>query len=155
MENLSRSFPIRNGQCHIYEDRLEIRTGGLIEKMGIKRLFLPYLLLMLAFALAMLVSVWIVNYFLAAFFGSAMLFSLYFLWTHRSLSVASVIPRDQIESIEYHPAIPGQARASFQIWFRPKRKRLYREVFLPGSSSEGAIIAQSAQAMFREEGLLV
>lgn len=154
MDHPSRSFPIRNGQCHIFEDRLEIRTGGLTEKWGIKRLFLPYFLLMLAFALAMLLSIWIVNYFLAAFFACAMLFSLYFLWTHRSLSVASVISREHIESVEYLPAIPGEARASFKIWFRPARKRLYRVIYLPGNNTEGAIIAQSAQAIFREEGLL-
>ena len=154
METHSRSFPIRNGQCHIYEDRIEIKTGGLLEKLGAKSVFIPYLLLMLAFALAMLLSVWIVNYFLAAFFASAMLFVLYFLWTHRQLSVARIIPREQIESIEYHPAIPGEARASFKIWFRPRRQKRYRVIYLPGTSVEGAAIAQSAQMMFREEGLL-
>lgn len=153
MENAARSFPTKNGQCYIYEDRIEIRTGSMLEKIGVKRLFLPYLLLALAFAAAMLVSILIVNYFLAAFFAGAILFSLYFLVTNRNLSVASVIPRDQVDSVRYIPAVPGEARAAFHIIFKPKKRILKRIILLP-TGNNGAEIAQSAQLMFREESLL-
>lgn len=162
MEFRAKSFPIRSGTCHLYADRLEITfrsfSGTLIGwafRRGLHRVSVVYLLLIIAFLTALGATLYIQNYFLALFFLLAALFSLWMMWTQRKVSFAPVLTRDQIDFAEYLPAVPGQKRASFVIYFTNKKgKRLQRIVYLPSASENGEMIAQSAYYMMRDAGFL-
>ncbi len=157
MQPRSRSFPLRNGYCAIYPDRVEIGGNGLnhhimqiLFNRGFRRLLGFYVLLVLLFIFALLFFIWLNNYFLALFFLMAALFTLYMMWKNRSLSFAPVIQRKEIEYIHYYRAIKGERRASFTIFFRPGKRLLQRRLILP--TQKGEMIAQSAYIMMKDAG---
>ncbi len=159
MEANAKSFPLKRGSCHIYQDSIQIKGKGLSSyfshfffKRGIQRVAIFYLLLAIAFLASLLLFVSIQNYFLALFFGIAALFSLRLLWMNRKVSFAPLIPKKQIEYISYHPAIPGESRTSFKIVFNSGKGILERKLTLP--TQKGEMIAQSAYYMVKDTGLL-
>ena len=156
-----RSFPTRTGYCHLYADRIEIEingfTGRLRSWLSGKRLasmWLYYLALSVLFLLSALLALTIENYFLAAFLGVFAVISLVALWIYRRHTFSVNILRDQIDRVEYSPAVEGQSRASFQVYYQPGRYMMQRPILLPGKSQNGASVAQSAYWMMKEEGLL-
>lgn len=158
MESRSKFFPTKSGQCHIYPDRIElISSSGLdrmLAKRGVQRMVVIYFILLIVFGIAIGISLWINNYFLVAFFAIAWMFSLVSMWTNRNVSAATYIDRKHIERIDYEEAVPGQSRASFTVYFRPKKQLLRRKILLPSILHNGHMVAQSAYYMFKDEGLL-
>lgn len=161
MKTAAKSFSIKNGNCHIFPDRIEIintdpigRFSAFLFKKGIKRAMVLYLLLLIGFVLSLLVALQIENYFLAAFFAVCIPLALYYGWTQRKVSLATVIPREQIASIDYNKAVKGVSRASFTIFFTPKKTTLQKPIPLPSLMQKGNQIADTAYWMMKEEGLL-
>ena len=156
-----RSFPIRSGYCHLFEDRIEIEGQGLSARLqkwfaerGLRSMWVFYFLLFLLLLGSGLIALSIENYFLSTFFGAFALIALVALWQRRNIAFSPVIPREQISAVIYHSAVAGQSRARFEIRFQVGKRSLKRWIYLPGSAQNGASIAQSAQVMMREEGLL-
>ena len=161
MEFKSKSFPTRNGSCHIFIDRLEFSsnhsTASLLRwayKKGFHRSSSLYILIAVIFLLAALISLYIQNVFLALFFGVAMLFGLNMAWSRRKYSFTPIIKKEQVEQVRYLEAIPGERRAGFEIIFRMNDKAFLKKIFLPGRHQEGEMIAQSAFYMMRDAGYL-
>ncbi|MEM6265278.1 MAG: hypothetical protein AAGI38_22445 [Bacteroidota bacterium] len=162
MQETARSFPTKSGYFHIYSDRIELEANGVADRitrflhgMGITRMWGINLMWLSALVLAILVSLVIDNYLLVAFFGAISLWQVWNMWRTRDISSSYSIQRDRVDRITYHPAVKGSSRAFFTIHFFTKKGRsLRRTVSLPGSNQEGGAIAQSAQVMLREEGLL-
>ncbi len=158
MESRSKYFPTKSGHCHIYSDRIEITSAAslprILAKRGIQRVAMLYFLLLLVFAIATGISVWIENYFLVAFFAIAWIFSLVSIWQNRNISAASVIDRKHIQKVTYQEAIEGVSRASFSVYFQSKNQVLKRQILLPSIMHNGRMVAQSAYQMFKEEGLI-
>ena len=156
-----KSFSLKSGNCYLYPDRVEIqrtdlqgRISAWLSKKGLHAASLYYLAFFVGLLIAALLSQLIQNYFLSFFFGASALASLYGLWVNRRVSYASIIPRDQIESVEYQPAVQGVSRARFAIDFRPK-KRLYQRIIpLPSATHQGTSLADTAFWMMREAGLI-
>lgn len=161
MSQSRKSFPLKNGYCHIYSDRIEIeredtpaRILKFLEDKGLHRNWLLYLFLMIALLLAGLLAVEIENYFLAAFFAASALAALVAVWKNRKVSFSSEILRTQIDHVEYRQAVEGVSRAAFIIHFRPRKALLRRAIYLPTARQGGGQIAQSAYYMMKEEGFL-
>jgi hypothetical protein len=113
------------------------------------------LLVMLVMLVALVFSLLIENYLLSAFFAAMAAFYGYLSWQQRRLSVTQEIERDRIEAVEFRPAVPGQARASFAISFRNGRGRLLTRILsLPTASEQGNMVVQSALLIMKEEGLV-
>ncbi|RMG68090.1 MAG: hypothetical protein D6722_12215 [Bacteroidetes bacterium] len=161
MRGGSKSFATKNGSCHLYPDRIEIenhdlagRLGAFLYRRGFRRAWVLYLLLALGMALAAASSYLIDNMFLAAFFAILVPVALIGLWTQRSVTYAPVIPRKEIESVVYRPAVKGVSRATFIIFFRPRKRLMQRLIPLPGITQQGTSLADTAYWMMREEGLV-
>jgi hypothetical protein len=137
---------------------IEIRQGGFMPTLANKlkgRVLYFNLLITVALLFAFLLALVIQNYLLASFFAAMAGFYIFLSWQQRNISLTRFIPRDQIESVFFHEAIPGQTRASFVIWFRnPKGKRLQRKLLLPVRSEQDNMVVQSAIQIMREENLL-
>lgn len=157
----SKSFPIKNGFCLIYPDKLEINQQDLMGKMerflykrGFKTRMVLYLGLAMILLLASLISVIIANYFLATFLLVVAVAALYFLLKNRKLSLATEINRKQIQQVEYKEAIQGVSRAMFLVHFEEGNKSYLKQLQLPPSSPKGQMIVQSALMMMKDEGLI-
>ena len=156
-----KSFSLKSGNCHLYPDRLEVLRSDLqgrimssLANKGVHGAYLYYLVACLGLILAAFLSSYIDNYFLTFFFGVSALVSLYGLWVNRSVSYAHVIPRKQIESVQYKAAVQGVSRASFTIFFRPGKRLYQRKLILPTATHQGTSLADTAFWMMREEGLI-
>ena len=137
MRSGSKSFPTRNGTCQIFTDRIEFHGEGLSGRLsnwlyqkGFKRVSILYALLFFAFLLALVISLWIVNYFLAFFFFGASLVVLYGLWTNRQVSLTPLITRRDIIEVNFQKAVEGKARASMEILFEEEGKKFKKLVSL-------------------------
>lgn len=153
-----RTFPLKQGSCHISSEGVEIQQSGfisvLITRLKGRKLYFNLLItagLGLAFVLALVIE----NYLLASFFAAMTFFYAFLSWQQRDISLSRYIPRDQIESVFFQEAIPGQSRASFVFWYRSKRgKRLQRKILLPVRNEQDNMVVQSAIQIMREEKLL-
>ena len=162
MDSRTKSFPLRSGTCYIYPDRIEIEQHSLAGKLlhrilrkGSKRVFWNYLALTIIFLVAALVAATLTNYFLVLFFLVAAGFSLVNQFQKRNLSLATLIPKDQIEQVTYAPSVEGERRASFTVYFQPEKRLLRRELLLPGRyQKNGEMVEQSAFYLMRDAGLL-
>lgn len=161
MRGGSKSFVTKNGHCHLYPDRIEIehhdipgRLGAFLYRRGLRRAWVLYLLLSLAMSAAAGASILIENFFLAFFFGVLALAALAGVWTQRNMTYAPVVPRSQIESVVYRPAVTGVSRAAFVVYFRPRRRLVQRLISLPSLTQHGTSLADTAYWMMREEGLV-
>ena len=164
MEPRTKSFPLRSGYCHIYPDRIEIEqrsvAGKLLHsllKKGSKRVFWIYGFLTLLFLIATLIAFSLTNYFLVLFFLVAAIFSLVNQFQKRLVSLATYIPRNQIQQVVYNPSVKGERRASFSIFFQPEPEKqvLQRDLLLPGSYQQrGEMVEQSAYYLMRDAGFL-
>lgn len=159
MEANVKSFPLKSGSCHIYQDSIQIKGKGLSSflspffyKRGFQRVVLFYSLLAISFLVFALLFISLQNYFLAIFLAIAAFFSLWLAWINRKISFAPFIDKKQIEYISYHPAIPGESRTSFQIVYTSGKRILIRRLTLP--TKKGEMIAQSAYFMIKDTGLL-
>ncbi|MDX2249835.1 MAG: hypothetical protein SF052_23830 [Bacteroidia bacterium] len=161
MESRARSFPLKNGYCHLYPDHIQIEQDDIsgkilyfLEKKGFSRNWIIYLSLSGVMTLATLIAVQIENYFLAAFFAAFSVANLIAAFFSRKVSFASQILREHITSVEYKEAVEGVSRASFTIFFRPKRTILKRNLALPSYRKGDTQIAQAAYYMMKEEKLI-
>ena len=111
-------------------------------------------MLFFAFLLALAISLWIVNYFLAFFFFGAALVTLYGLWTNRQVSLTPMITRRDILEVNFQKAIEGKARASMEILFEEEGKKFKKLVSLPSLMQNGAAVENSAYWILRDEGLI-
>jgi hypothetical protein len=91
---------------------------------------------------------------LVLFFAISALVALYALWANRKISFAPLLPRKEIESVEYLPAVPGQSRARFLVQYRPRKRLLTRILSMPTATHQGTTIADTAFWMMREEGFI-
>lgn len=153
-----RTFPLKQGSCHVYPEGVEIRQVGflsaLVTRLNGRKLYFN-LLVSLGLGLACLLALVIKNYLLASFFAAMTAFYAFLSWQQRDISLSRFIPRDQIESVFFQEAIPGQSRASFVIWYRNARgKRLQRKILLPTRNEHDNMVVQSAIQIMREEKLL-
>ncbi|MEZ4775393.1 MAG: hypothetical protein R3D00_19570 [Bacteroidia bacterium] len=161
MQSRARSFPLKNGYCYLFQDHILIErndfTGQILhflEKRGLRRSWIIYLALLIALVLSALLAVKIENYFLAAFFAAFAFADLFAIWFSRKVSFASNIQREHITAVEYKEAVQGVSRASFTIFFRPKRATLRRTIFLPSIRKGDTQLAQAAYLMMKEEKLI-
>lgn len=161
MRSGSKSFPTRNGVCQVFSDRIEFQGNGLTGKLsnwlynkGFKRVSILYGLLFLGFVLALGISLWLDNYFLAFFFFISALLDLYALWLNKDISMTPLIIRRNIHQVNFQQAVEGKARASFEIFFEEEGRNYKRKVSLPSLMQNGAAVANSAYWIFRDEGLL-
>lgn len=161
MRSGSKSFPTRNGTCQIFTDRIEFHGQGLSGRLsnwlynkGFKRVSILYALLFFTFLLALVISLWIVNYFLAFFFFGASLVALYGLWTNRQVSLTPLITRRDIIGVNFQKAVEGKARASMEILFEEEGKKYKKLVSLPSLMQNGAAVENSAYWILRDEGLI-
>lgn len=158
MENRTKYFPIKGGTCYLHPDRVEIISnhfvGRLFSRKGLNRVAVLYFLSLIAMTAAILLSLWIENYFLVAFFAVCWMVSLFSIWQSRTRSLAAVIPRKAIEQIAYKEAVEGVSRGQFIIHFRSGKQLLTRKILLPSALNNGKAVAQSAYYMFKEEGML-
>ena len=159
MEANVKSFPLKLGSCHIYQDSIQIKGKGISSllsrfffKRGFQRVVLFYGLMALAFLVFALLFISLQNYFLALFLAIAALFSLRLAWINKKISFAPFISKKQIEYISYHPAVPGESRTFFQIVYTSGKRTLIRRLILP--TKKGEMIAQSAYYMIKDTGLL-
>lgn len=157
----AKRFPTRYGYCQIFPDRIELvredATGRLLARLyarGRHRSLLVYFMLFCGFLLGAAVAILIENYFLFLFLGFFTVISLFGMWENRDVSFASVIPREAIERGAYHPAVEGQARAGFTLWFRKDGRLFRRKISLPSILHHGQSIAEAAVRIMREEGLV-
>lgn len=161
MRSGSKSFPTRNGMCQIFSDRIEFQGNGLMGKLsnwlyakGFKRISIIYGLLFIGFLLALGISLWLDNYFLAFFFSVSAVLDLYALWLNKDISMTPLIIRRNIQHVNFQQAIEGKARASFEILFEEDGSTYKKKVSLPSLMQNGAAVANSAYWIFRDEGLL-
>ena len=162
MEVKAKSFPTKNGYCHIYTDRLEEErndfSGKLytwLSKKGIKRAWFLYFLLLFVLIIAAAISYYVLeNYFLAIFFATAAVMDLFAIWRNRNIFISPIVPRNQIQSVIYHQAVPGVSRASFEVFFKPKKRIQKKFIYLPLAQKGGKQVAQSVYYMMKEEGLI-
>jgi len=159
MQQRVKSFPLRSGICAIYPDRIELdgksityTVSSLFTKWGIARYIWLHAILTLTFVLSLILFLALNNYFLALFFLFAMGFTLRLMWLKRRETFVTIIPRKQIDRIQFHPAVPGEKRASFTILFTPHHTQLKRKIVLP--TRKGEMIAQSAYLMMKDTGML-
>ncbi|MEM6764036.1 MAG: hypothetical protein AAF824_07785 [Bacteroidota bacterium] len=157
----SKSFPIKNGFCLIYPDKLEINQEDLLGKLekflyskGVKTRVLLYMGLVLVLLIAFLISVSIANYFLSAFFLVLSGATVVFLLKNRKLSLATEIIRKNIQQVTYKEPLAGVSRAMFLITFTEEGKTYLKKLQLPPNSQQGQMVAQSAFLMMRDEGLI-
>ncbi len=153
-----RTFPLKQGSCHIYPEGIEIRQPGFMARiagrLGGRKLYLN-LLVSLLLLLAMFIALLIRNYLLTSFFAAMAAFYAFLTWQQRDISFSKYIARDSIETVFFNEAIPGQSRASFTIWYKNRRnRRLQRKILLPSSNEQDSMVLQSAIQIMREENLL-
>lgn len=156
-----KSFSLKTGNCYIYPDRIEIQRADIqgkffsfMEQRGIHGAYVYYVITFLGLIGATFLTTLIDNYFLAFFFALSSLGALYGLWVNRQISFAQIIPRAQIESVDYAPAVEGVSRATLSILFRPKKRLFKRKLILPNATLQGTSLADTAYWMMREEGLI-
>lgn len=161
MQSRARSFLLKNGFCYLFHDHILIERKDFagqilhfLEKKGLSRSWIIYLALFIALVLSALLAVEIENYFLAAFFAAFALADLVAIWLSRKVSFASTIQREHITAVEYKEAVLGVSRASFTIFFRPKRTTLRRTLFLPSLHKGDSLLAHAAYLMMKEEKLI-
>lgn len=153
-----RTFPLKQGACHITAEGVEIQQTGLmsilISRLKGRKLYFNFLVT-LGLGFAALLSLTIKNYLLFSFFAAMTAFYAILSWQQRDVSLARFIARDQIESVFFQEAVPGESRASFIIWYRNTRgKRLQRKLLLPTRNEQDNMVVQSAIQIMREENLL-
>ena len=115
MQARAKSFPTKYGYFYIYPDRLEEdrqdfsgKVYRWLSKRGIKRAWFIYFLIFLILILPTFLSYHILeNYFLTLFLGISSLVSLYAMWSNRNVGIHQVIPRNQVNQVIYHQAVPG------------------------------------------------
>ncbi|MEM7368245.1 MAG: hypothetical protein AAF587_06550 [Bacteroidota bacterium] len=125
-----------------------------MESKGIHGAYIYYVIAFVGLLTATFLTRLIDNYFLAFFFAISALGALYGLWVNRQISYATHIPRAQIESVAYAPAVQGVSRATLSILFRPKKRLYRRKLILPNATHQGTSLADTAYWMMREEGLI-
>lgn len=161
MEPKAKRFPTLHGFCVIYSDRVEIVDQRMLgrlnqwlnnNKLSGKRVF--YIVLILFFLLAALVSFVLEIYFLLIFFMASLAFVFHDIWKNRKLSFAPLIPKKDITEVHYLEAVPGERRAAFHIYFQIKEKVRLRRIQLPRQSKQTTMVAQSAYQMMKDAGLL-
>ena len=72
----------------------------------------------------------------------------------RNTSVATVIERSSIQSVEVHKPHPPFTRGYFTVWFLEKGKKQRRFIMLPGFMSNGSKEYPKALLAMQETGLL-
>ncbi len=161
MRATTRSFPLREGQCILHHDRIELVHAGLkgwflawANKRKLTSMAFWYFMGALGFLFTTLLSVIIDNWFLAFFFFAFALLSVVGSVAYRNLSLRTSIEREFIEDVVFREAVEGVSRASFEVYFRPNKQLRMRKLLLPGKHQQGGQIANSAFWMMKEEGLI-
>ena len=162
MQARAKSFPTRYGYCYIYPDRLEEERNDVSGKIyrwlsnkGITRAWFLYFIAFLFFLLTtFLVFQFLENYFLTLFLAIVSLVSLYASWVNRNVSILPVIPRNQIDRVIYHQAVPGVSRTRFEVRFSPKKRELKKMIHLPTPHKGNRQLPQSVFYMMKEEGFI-
>ena len=161
MRATTRSFPLREGQCILHYDRIELVYPGpkgwflaWANKRKLTSMAFWYFVGAVGFLATALFSVIIDNWFLAFFFFAFALLSVVGSVAYRSLSLRTNIERALIEEVVYREAVEGVSRAYFEVFFRPGKQLRVRKLSLPGKHQQGGQIANSAYWMMKEEGLI-
>lgn len=161
MRTASKTFPLKDGQCVLYQDRIELAYDGLrgrwlawANKRKLTSVGFWYVMAGVGFLLAAFFSAIIDNWFLAFFFMLFLALCIGASWHNRQASLRTTIQKKEIVNIEYQEAIQGESRAYFRVFFQPGTKTRMRKLSLPGRHQHGGQIANSALWMLKEEGLL-
>ena len=161
MKASHKSFPLKDGQCIVYPDRLEIEISGLkgnfirwINRRKLTSVGFWYVMAGLGFFIATVFSAVIDNWFLAFFFLVFVALCVIASWRNRQASLRTQIPRKMIEGIDYKEAIQGESRARFDIYFKPQTHIRIRRLNLPGRHQQGSQVANAAFWILKEEGLI-
>lgn len=156
-----KSFPLQDGQCIVYPDKLEIEisgvTGGFIRWINRRKLTSVgfwYVMAGVGFFIATVLSAAIDNWFLAFFFLVFVVLCVIASWRNRQASLRTQIPRKMIHTIAYREAVQGQSRARFDIYFKPQSNIRIRRLNLPGRHQQGSQVANAAFWILKEEGLI-
>lgn len=156
-----KSFPLKDGQCIVYPDKLEIEISGLkgifirwINRRKLTSVGFWYVMAGLGFFIATVLSAVIDNWFLAFFFLVFVVLCVIASWRNRHSSLRTQIPRKMIQSIDYQEAIQGESRATFDIHFQPQSTTRIRRLNLPGRHQQGSQVANAAFWILKEEGLI-
>lgn len=161
MRAASKTFPLKDGQCVLFQDRIELEYNGLrgrwlawANKRKLTSVGFWYVMTGIGFLLAAVFSAIIDNWFLAFFFILFLALCIGASWFNRQASLRTTIQKKEIVKVEYQEAIQGESRAYFRVFFRPGTKMRMRKLPLPGRHQQGGQIANSALWMLKEEGLL-
>ncbi|WNJ18488.1 hypothetical protein [Pontibacter sp. G13] len=153
------SFPIKQGQCLVLPDRIEVehrgwtgRLQGWLHSKGLRTAWILYTLLAIALTVGAGITYGIENWFLVAFFALAALGALYAAFQYRNISLATMIQREHVERIEYHPAVIGVSRANIHIWFRRGSRQFEKILYLPSQIQRGTSQADTAFWVLKDAG---
>lgn len=161
MRAASKTFPLKDGQCVLYQDRMELEYSGLrgrwlswANKRKLTSVGFWYVMTGIGFLCAAVFSTIIDNWFLAFFFFLFLILCIAASWFNRQASLRTTIQKKEIIKVEYQEAVQGESRAYFRVFFQPGNNIRLRKLALPGRHQQGGQIANSALWMLKEEGLM-
>lgn len=161
MRAASKTFPLKDGQCVLYQDKMVLEYQGIrgrwlawANKRKLTSVGFWYVMAGMGFLVAAIFAAIIDNWFLAFFFMLFVALCIAASWMNRQASLRTTILKKDITSVQFHKAVQGESRAYFRVYFQPGSKVRMRKLPLPGRHQQGSQIANSALWMLKEEGLM-